>query len=203
MEIKEPALKYETGLWPAEFINWERKAETKHEYVDGRIIDMAGASLWHNRIVSNIIGHIYPFPSGKTCQIYPSDLRIYAKSKESYFYPDASIICGDPEFSDEIKDTIVNPKVIFEILSPSTKDYDTGIKLYYYMQIKSLQQYIMIDSAILIVRSALRQADGAWRFQELDNMDENILIEPIQCILQLKETYDGIHFPNDLQSLKK
>lgn len=203
MEIHEPALKYETSLWPSEFINWERKSETKHEYAGGRIIDMAGASVAHNLIVSNIIGHIYPALSGKSCNIYPSDLRVYVKSRESYFYPDATIICGDIEYSDGEKDTVKNPSVIFEILSPSTEEYDTGKKLYYYMQIESLQQYVTIDSTSLIVRSAQRQSDGAWRFQELNKLTNQLLILPVSFHLRLKDIYEGIRFPKALKRVKK
>lgn len=195
METHEPALKYETSLWPSEFINWERKSETKHEYADGRIIDMAGASVAHNRILSNVIGHIYPALYGKPCNIYPSDLRVYVKSRESYFYPDATIICGDIEYSDEEKDTVKNPSVIFEILSPSTEEYDTGKKLFFYMQMESLLQYIMINSTSLLVRSVKRQPDGAWRFQELEQTDEKLLIEAVGFELNLKDIYEGISFP--------
>lgn len=203
MEMKEPALKYETSLWPAEFINWERNAQTKHEYVDGRIIDMAGASIPHNKLLSNIIMNVGPVLKGKTCNIYPSDLRVYSVSKESYFYPDATIICGELEFSDEAKDTVTNPTVVFEILSPSTKDYDLGTKLYHYMQIKSMEQYIIIDSTNLFVHSWVRQKDGAWRFQESNEQTDQILIEPIDSMLHLEDIYEDIHFPNDLQRVKK
>lgn len=199
METREPALKYETSLWPSEFINWERKSEVKHEYADGRIIAMAGASVAHNHIVSNIIGHIYPALSGKSCNIYPNDLRVYVKSRESYFYPDATIICGDIEYSDEEKDTVINPVVIFEILSPSTEEYDTGKKLFFYMQIESLQQYITINSTSLFVRSGKRQPDGAWRFQELEQVDGKLLIEAVNFNLNLKDIYEGISFSNLLQ----
>lgn len=203
METHEPALKYETSLWPSEFINWERKSETKHEYAGGRIIDMAGASVAHNRIVSNIIGHIYPALSGKSCNIYPSDLRVYVKSRESYFYPDATIICGDIEYSDGEKDTVKNPSVIFEILSPSKEEYDTGKKLFFYMQIESLQQYIMINSTSLFVRSGKKQSDGAWRFQELEKAHEKLPIEPVGFELNLKDIYEGINFPQSASGIKK
>ncbi|MGH2643947.1 MAG: Uma2 family endonuclease, partial [Chitinophagaceae bacterium] len=132
-----------------------------------------------------------------------SDLRVYVKSRESYFYPDATIICGDIEYSDEEKDTVKNPSVIFEILSPSTKDYDKGTKLFYYMQISSLRQYIIIDSTSLVVRSGIKQADGAWRFQELDHFTDQLLIEPVSSYLHLKDVYEGIDFANPLQRVEK
>lgn len=203
METKEPALKYETSLLPAEFINWEREEECKHEYADGKIIDMAGASPNHNKILANIIGNVYPFLKDKPCDIYPSDLRIYVKSRESYFYPDATIICSNLQFSDKIKDTVINPSVIFGILSPSTEDYDTGRKFYFYSQIETLQQYVLIDSQSMLVRSVKRQSDGAWRFQELEKINNKLWIEPIALGLQLKGIYEGINFAKPLQRVKK
>jgi Uma2 family endonuclease len=203
METHEPALKYETSLWPSEFINWERNSVAKHEYADGKIIAMAGASIVHNRILSNVIIEVGNLLKNKPCNIYPSDLRVYVKSRESYFYPDATIICGDIEYADEEKDTIRNPSVIFEILSPSTEEYDTGKKLFFYMQIESLQQYIMVNSTSLLVRSVKRQADGAWRFQELEQADEKLLIEPISFGMSLADIYEGISFPKSSSGLRK
>lgn len=192
MDIEEPALKYQLHLSPSDYLEQERKSEGKHEYAGGKVISMAGASPNHNLILSNIIGHIYPLLKGKPCNIYPSDLRIYVKSKESYFYPDATIVCGELEFSDEKKDTVKNPAVIFEILSPTTEEYDVGRKFFFYMQIKSLQQYITINSTSFHIRSGKRQPDDAWKFQELEGLDESLLIAPFELELALKDIYEGL-----------
>src|SRR5690625_2548618 len=121
MKVEEAALKYKFPMSPEEFLQWERGTDTKHEYIRGEVISMAGASFVHNTIVSNILGTIYPTLKGKSYQIYPSDLRVEgANKKKTYYYPDATIICGEPEFSDREKDTIKNPAVIFEVLSAST-----------------------------------------------------------------------------------
>src|SRR4249920_1136878 len=113
MEVKEPAPKYYPKMSPMEFLEWERKQEFKHEYVDGEVLAMSGASLNHNRITTNIIIKVGGFLENKPCDIFGSDLRISVKWENSYFYPDATIICDDPEFDDEkIKDTLKNPAVI-------------------------------------------------------------------------------------------
>jgi Uma2 family endonuclease len=150
MEIKEPAAKYYPRMSPPEFLEWERKQELKHEYVNGEVLAMSGASFNHNRIATNIIIKAGAFLEDKPCDVFGSDLRISVKWKDSYFYPDVTILCDEPEFDDEkIKDTFKNPTVIFEILSASTEDYDVGRKQMYYMQISSLKQYIIIDSGTI------------------------------------------------------
>lgn len=120
MEVNEPAVKYHPKMTTEAYLEWGRKQPYKHEYVEGEIADMAGASAKHNKILTNIIRKEGTFLEGKSCEIYPSDLRIFVKSKESYFYPDATIICGELEFADNVNETVTNPSVIFEILSPST-----------------------------------------------------------------------------------
>lgn len=192
MIIEEPAPKYHTLMTPAEYLSWERKEETKHEYASGTIVSMAGASPKHNLILSHIISATGSFLKGKPCNIYPSDLRIYVKSKESYFYPDASIICGELEMSDDIKDTVKNPSVIFEILSPSTEDYDLGKKFFYYLQIESLKEYITIDSTKQHIRIGRKQPNDAWKFEEYTQTNQSLWINTIEFSIPLYDMYEGI-----------
>ncbi len=195
MEINEAAPKYYNKMSPSDFLEWERKQEYKHEYVVGEIVAMAGESINHNRISSNIIGRLWNYLQGKECNIFPGDLRIAVKSKNSFFYPDATIVCGEPEFDDDgIKDTVKNPSVIFEILSPSTEDYDTGKKFFFYMQIESLKQYIIIDSRSIQVRTATKMENGTWKFLELTQINDTLFIDSIQMEVGLDTIYDGIKF---------
>jgi Uma2 family endonuclease len=194
MIVEEPAHKYYTSMSPSAFLEWERKAESRHEYASGTIISMAGASPAHNLILSNLITLSGTFLKGKSCNIYPSDLRIYVPSRESYFYPDASIICGTPDLSDEVKDTVKNPLVIFEILSPSTEDYDLGRKFFFYMQIETLKEYVTIDSVKFHIRIGKKQADGAWRFEEYFHADEQLTISSVGLSLSLGDIYEGVAF---------
>ena len=195
MEVNETAPEYYPRMSPSEFLQWERKQEYKHEYVKGEIISMAGASLNHNKILSNIIVTIGSFLKTKSCDIYPSDLRIAVKSKSSFFYPDATIVCDEPEFDDDsIKDTVKNPAVIFEVLSPSTEDYDIGKKLFFYMQIDSLKQYIILDSRTMHIRITTKMENGTWKFSELMSRQDKLSIEPIQLEIGLEEIYEGVKF---------
>ena len=195
MEINEAAPKYYPKMSPTDFLEWERKQEYKHEYAGGEIFAMAGASINHNRILTNIIVSAGSYLKNKSCNIFPSDLRIAVKSKNSFFYPDATIICGEPQFDDDfIKDTVKNPTVIFEILSPSTEDYDIGKKLFFYMQIESLQQYIIIDSRTIHVRITTKMENGIWKFAELTEKSDTIFINSIDLKASLENIYDGINF---------
>ncbi|HEY5408008.1 MAG TPA: Uma2 family endonuclease [Ginsengibacter sp.] len=195
MEVNEAAPKYYPKMSPSEFLEWERKQEYRHEYAGGEIFAMAGASMNHNRISSNIIGRTWNHLQGKDCNIYPGDLRISVKSRSSFFYPDATIICGEPEFDDNnLKDTVKNPAVIFEILSPSTEDYDIGKKLFFYMQIESLQQYIIIDSRNMHIRITTKMENGTWKFLELTDKDETLFINSVKLEVRLADVYEGLKF---------
>jgi Uma2 family endonuclease len=195
MEVNEAAPKYYPKMSPFEFLEWERKQEFKHEYVNGEILAMAGASFKHSLIASNIIGLVGTFLRGKQCNILPGDLRVSVKFKNSFFYPDATIVCNEPEFDDEkIKDTLKNPVVIFEILSPSTEDYDMGRKQMHYMQIESLKQYILINSQIVHVRAITKQEKGTWKFTELTSSQDKIFIESINFETTVADLYEGVKF---------
>ena len=181
---------------PSEFLIWERKQEYKHEYVNGEVIAMSGASINHNRISSNIHGRIWNFLQGKTCEIFSSDLRIAVKAKNSFFYPDIIIACEKLEFDeDSIKDTVKNPTIIFEILSASTENYDMGKKMMFYMQIESLQQYIMIDSKKVHIQIITkREEERTWKFDEFSNTEDNVFIEPIQFEITVGDLYKSVKF---------
>lgn len=193
-KVEEAALRYMSRMTPAEYLVWEDQQELKHEYVEGEIITMQGASWNHNAIVSNIVGEVRQFLKGKSCRIQPSDLRVSAKSMKSYFYPDATIFCDEPEIPENTGHTFRNPTVIFEVLSPSTADYDLGRKLFFYMQIDSLKEYIIIDSRKYEVRIGRRQANNLWEFETIDSLSDSIAIKTINMSLTLQEVYEGVAF---------
>ncbi len=137
-EVREAAFKY-NFITPAEYLLAERAALEKHEYFDGQVLAMSGASMDHNRITTTLVGSIRQFLQGKSCEIFPSDMRVSTPEHDAYMYPDASIVCGEPQLEDDVFDTLLNPVVIFEILSPSTRSIDKGRKLFFYQRIPSLQ----------------------------------------------------------------
>lgn len=196
MEIKEPAPKYIPRMSPQEFLKWERLQEFKHEYVEGEIMAMSGASIMHNRIASNIQGRLWNFLQDKSCEVFAHDLRIAVKSKSSFFYPDVVVACDELEFDEELpKDTLKNPVVIFEILSFSTADFDLGRKLMLYMQIESLKQYIMVDSTKMHVRVMTRRdEEHTWKFDEYILPEDYFMIDSIHYQFTLADIYKGIKF---------
>lgn len=177
---------------PQEYLRLERGAKEKHEYFEGRVVAMAGASLAHNRIVANLIREIGSFLQNKSCEILPSDIRISVPSFESYMYPDATIVCGKPDMEDEQFDTLRNPAVIFEILSPSTEDYDRGKKFFFYRQIPTFQEYVLINTDKSFVEVSRRQPDNSWMFEEISDGKSNLHIATIDYQLTLEELYKNV-----------
>ncbi len=159
-EVKEAAPKY-NYITPAQYLEMERAAEYKNEYYDGHVYAMSGASLKHNIINRNLVSSLSNFLREKDCQVLPSHMRVSTPSSDSYMYPDALIICGKPELEDDKFDTLKNPSVIFEILSPSTTTIDKGRKFFFYQQIPSLKEYIMIDSLKRFIQLGRKQDDGS------------------------------------------
>jgi Uma2 family endonuclease len=186
-----PAIKYIT---PQEYLKMERESPTKHLYLDGEIVAMAGASLAHNDIVANLIGAINPFLKGSQCKIRPSDLRISIPSANSYTYPDATIICGKPEMEDDKFDTATNPSVIFEILSGSTKEYDSGNKFLYYQRIPSLKEYILIDSFKKYAVIYTRQSLDLWKIETFEDRNSVLSIKTIDFKLPFDDLYFEVAF---------
>lgn len=189
-KVKEAAVRY-NFISPDEYLEMERASEERNEYYDGLVLPMAGASMEHNRIDRNLIGLLYDFLKGKDCEVLPSHMRISTPARENYMYPDASIVCGKPELEDDKFDTLTNPSVIFEILSPSTMGADKGRKFFFYKLIPSLKEYIMIDSKKRHITISRRQPDGAWKFEELDETAAELVIQTIQFNLSINELYDG------------
>jgi Uma2 family endonuclease len=191
--VKEPAPKY-NFISPDEYLKMEREMEERNEYYDGLVLAMSGASLEHNAIDRNLIMTVGNFLKGKECQILPSHMRVSNPSRENYLYPDASIVCGKPELEDDKFDTLTNPSVIFEILSPSTKGADKRRKFFFYMQIPSLKEYIMIDSERRHIIISRKQADSSWKFEELHDDASALFIQTINFSLPLSELYEGAGF---------
>ena len=187
-EVKEPAPKY-NYISPEAYLAAERASENRNEYYDGHIIAMAGASLRHNRIAMNLYREVGSFLKGNRCNMLPSDMRVSTPSHDSYMYPDAVIVCGEPQMEDDKFDTLLNPSVIFEILSPSTSSVDKGRKFFFYREIPSLTEYIMIDALRPFVIASRRQPGNSWDFENTD--EGSFTVQTIGFTLTLQEIYDG------------
>lgn len=185
----QPALK-KVGI--EEYLEMERASTEKHEYYKGEVFAMSGASLKHNRIQSNLIGEIHHYLKGKSCDVFGSDLRIHIPSNTLFTYPDAVIVCGDLQLLDDSFDTILNPTVVFEILSPSTQSYDRGDKFNLYRNIDSLKEYILIASETISIEQYIRQENGQWVLGELKNEEDVMRLGSIGFELPLTDLYRGV-----------
>ena len=193
-EVKEPAPKY-NYVSPEEYLAKERTAVEKHEYYKGEVFAMSGASPEHNDITYNINRLIAPFLHGKGCKLYGSDFRIHIPENTLYTYPDFTIVCGKTENIVVYTDNLTNPAVIIEILSKSTKDYDRGTKFHLYRSIKTLQEYVLIDSTSVCVEIYQRQTDDSWRLIEFSQLSHRFTISTISLTLQLQDIYEDVNIP--------
>ena len=193
----------QTYLTPEEYITLERKAvpdaETvRREYVKGEIIAMSGASRAHNLITMNISTALHSRLKSRGCETYANEMRVSSPLTSSYFYPDIVVVCEEPQFEDDVFDTLLNPIVIVEVLSPTTEAYDRGEKFSHYRQIESLKEYIVVSQDKVNVERYLRKPDewGMTYFQELG---QQLPLSSIQCELPLQEIYERVTFPEENQ----
>ncbi|MDQ3022404.1 MAG: Uma2 family endonuclease [Bacteroidota bacterium] len=185
-------------LTEKEYLEIERKAEFKSEYYDGEMFGLAGASLPHNKITSNIHVSLANQLKGKTCQVFQSDLKIREQVSNQFTYPDIVVICGEPEFFDNEKDVIMNPSIIMEILSKSTESYDRGFKFELYRRINSLKDFFLVSQEKISVEYYTRNTDESWNLKEYNDRSQKIEIKSIDCTLDLNEVYYNVKFNVDL-----
>ena len=177
-----------------EYLAAERQADRKHEYLDGEVFAMSGASFAHVSIVANLTGHLFSRLQGSPCRAFSSDLRIKVSRTGLYTYPDVVVVCGDPQFDDEHNDTLLNPRLIAEVLSPSTETYDRGKKFAHYRTLESLAEYLLIAQDQVRVEQYIRQTSGDWLLHEATQVTETIRLPSIESELALADAYDKIQF---------
>ena len=179
---------------PEQYLALERQASYKSEYVNGGIFAMAGASREHNQIAFNIAGELHGQLKNRPCLAYVNDMRVKVNATGLYTYPDVAALCGEPQFEDERMDTLLNPSVIIEILSPSTEAYDRGDKFAHYRRLLSLMEYVLIAQNKVRVEHYIRQ-DKRWVLTELGSLDDKLGLVSIQCEIPLREIYAKVDLP--------
>jgi Uma2 family endonuclease len=179
-------------LSPEEYLESERRASTKSEYIDGRIFAMTGASQNHNLLQINAILSITPQVRRRGCQVYPSDMRVKIPNRRTYFYPDLTIVCGEPQFEEERRDTLLNPTVIIEILSPSTAMYDRTEKFAHYRTIPTLREYLLIAQDSPMVEHFIHQQDEQWLWSIAEQLTDTVELPSVGCTLALADLYADI-----------
>ena len=177
-----------------EYRNLETRAETKQEYHDGEIIEMTGGSINHNRLVRNLIRLLDNALRKTIYEVFPSDLRLWIPQYNRGLYPDLMIIAGEPLFSDNRNDEILNPCLIIEVLSPSTSSYDRGDKFRYYRSIPQLNQYLLVSQGEILIESYSKTSENHWLLQEYIPARGIISLDSLGISLNLADIYEGIDF---------
>lgn len=192
MNLEEPAAEYKKKHFTVEeYLAFENASEKKHEYFQGEVFAMAGASSRHVKLSSNFLGELFIKLKGKPCQPYGSDARVYIPGNTLYTYPDISIFCGDLITTEEDENTLIDPVVIIEILSPSTKNYDRGEKFMLYREIVNLKEYILVDSESVRVEIFRLNKAGHWELEEYKSIETTIHIKALEISVPMVDVYNG------------
>jgi Uma2 family endonuclease len=189
--VKEAVMKQ---LWTeAEYLAFERASEIKHEYDHGEIFAMEGASEQHNLITVNVAASLHAQLRQRPCWVYSNDMRLKISAR-NYTYPDIIVVCGAPQIADEQGDTLLNPTLIVEVLSPSTEQYDRGRKFQYYRTLASLQEYVLISQEQARIEHYVRQDNGKWLYTHHAGLDAALELPSIGCRLALADVYEKVTF---------
>ena len=179
---------------PAEYLTLERTADYRSAYFQGEIFAMAGGSPRHSLIQTNLTAELRQALKGSHCTAYNSDLRILVNPTGLYTYPDASIVCGPLELADGQKDVVLNPTVLFEVLSDSTEAYDRGQKFGHYRQIESLREYVLVSQSEVLVERFQRNPDNTWTLKESRGIDAQLSLNSVGISIPVMEIYDKVDF---------
>jgi Uma2 family endonuclease len=183
-----------------QYLEFERASPVKHEFFAGALRAMAGASEAHNLIASNMIRGLGNALSDRECRVYPGDMRIRIPRTGYYFYPDVSVVCGDPEFDDAERDVLLNPLVVIEVLSSSTERYDRGEKFRRYRRIPSLRDYVLISQELALVELHSRRDFNRWELTEVEGVEGTVELPALQTALPLAEIYRQVTFESGSSS---
>jgi Uma2 family endonuclease len=187
----------------AEYLEFEDAAEGKHEFHDGEILAMSGGSPEHALITANAIGAIGNSLKGKPCRLYSSHLRISGPPRSNVYHPDLTIICGPLEYhpNDPKRQLVTNPRLIIEVLLPTTEAYDRGEKFRHYRTIASLAEYVLITQIAPVIETFVRQPDGNWLIAgTYFGLDAVATLRSVQIELKLTDAYAGVTFPQPAPS---
>jgi Uma2 family endonuclease len=178
----------------AQYVELEHLATQKHEYHDGEILAMSGGSFEHSLITTNTVSALHAALRGKPCRVLDSNLRVATPTR--FFYPDATVLCGPPEFDprDPSGQSVTNPRVVIGVLSPRTEAYDRGDKFAQYRQLGSLQEYVLISQFCASVEVFLRRESGAWLLHPYEGMGAVALLQSVGLEILLREIYAGVTF---------
>lgn len=179
---------------PEEYLALEVKAAHKSEFYDGEIFAMAGGSESHTLISGNIHAELRGRLRQRPCRAYNSEMKILVKANGLYTYPDASVVCGKPDFPEGRTDMITNPVLIVEVLSDSTEEYDRSGKFRLYRTLGSLREYLLIEQNAASLQYYRKLEDGKWLIEEVAGMDAVLKLAHLEVEIPLSEIYDRVEF---------
>ena len=195
MVAAQPQEQFPQQMTIAEYFAFEEASETRHEYVNGQVYAMTGASWNHTVITGNTQAHLHTQLRGKSCVAIPNEMKLKVDSKSvSFRYPDLMVVCGEPQFFEKRKDTIINPTVIIEVLSPSTALKDRNEKLEEYIKNETLQEYVLISQHEAKVERFKRDESGEWLYKPVTGLDNRLELPSIDCVMELSALYEEIDF---------
>lgn len=182
----------ERRLSVEKYLELERRAPTRSEYLDGEVFAMAGASLAHNEIVGNLLVALRSQLRPRDCGVWASDLRVRVEATGLHTYPDVVAVCDDPQLiDDDHRDTLLNPQLIVEVLSPSTESWDRGGKFAHYRTLPTLTDYLLVSQERVLVEHFLRQQDERWLLTTATSLESAVDIS-LGARLTLAEIYDRV-----------
>jgi Uma2 family endonuclease len=179
---------------PTEYLELEKKAEFRSEYRDGEIVPMAGGTTRHNEISLNVASNLKVSLKGQDYRVYMSDVRLWIPPNRQYTYPDVMLIQGEPIYLEKTTDTITNPRLIVEVLSKSTGNYDKGEKFDHYRSIPEFQEYLLIDQSCYHVTQYVKTDERKWLLTDYTQAEDTLKFESIDFSLTLKDIYDRVNF---------
>jgi len=172
-----------------QYLNIERAAEFRSEFLDGEMFAMSGGSTNHARLQQNLSGELYVALRGSPCEAFGSDFRVKVSGR-MYTYPDVSVVCGEPRVAGD--DNLLNPVVIFEVLSPSTERHDRGLKFQHYRTIDSLQDYILVHQDQVRIEQYTHRPDHTWTLRDYQLQQEHLKIDSIGVSIVIERIYDRV-----------
>ena len=187
------AVAVDTYITPEEYLAAERRAKIKSEYIHGEVFAMSGASNAHNLITLDIATELNIQLRRRGCLVYSNDMRVRTKPTGSYFYPDVVVVCDKPRFEDNVFDTLLNPILIVEVLSPSTDAYDRGEKFAHYQELVSLREYILVSQDRMRVEHH-RLIETQWVGKTFETPEDVLKFNSIECELPLQDIYTRVTF---------
>jgi Uma2 family endonuclease len=185
----------------AEYLALEERSDIRHEFHAGEMLAMSGGTFAHSRINMNFSGLLHARLKGHPCYPLDINMRVRIGRRLDYVYADTSIVCGAPQFDpdDPKKTTILNPRVVIEVLSESTESYDRGVKFELYREVPSLEEYVLVSQREPLIESFLRQPDGTWSFKPWKGLEGTVTLRSLEITVPLSEVYVGVEFESPQQ----